>query len=94
MKGLLYELKSHPGKGLRLEKGGEYEGKPWYHVKVCPLHKAMKFEAPFGDGSYVTRKHERHVRCLDVEDAAIDVSLAKYTKGNAVVAYSCHGHHN
>ena len=49
LKGMLYELESHPGHGLRLEKGGETIHHTWYKLIRVHITKAMRFTAPAGD---------------------------------------------
>ena len=88
-KGEIYELESHPGQGLRLEKGGDYMGHAWYKVLRVPLAQAMKFTLP--SGHYNGYQGDKKVRCLDVNNAYLDCAMGKYHEGNDLVAYAGHG---
>ena len=51
------ELVSHSGKGLRLDKGGDIYGHPWYRIKLVPKSEAMTF----------VLRDDKRVQCLDLD---------------------------
>ena len=81
----LHELESHPGKGLKLNKGGEHGGHPYYFLALVDLKDAHKFTYMAGPG---------FVRCQDIKNAQFDLAHGKFEDDTEVVAYHCHGAEN